>query len=107
MRRLTMATMNCVCGRSATTEIQIGWDRTANGGAGGGVYEPLCDECYAETPEAAAHRRRYGEIVQAVEAGLYRREICHGHIRWTHRDGQFHDEETHRRLLVDPYGIHG
>lgn len=43
------------CGRPATAEVQVGWDRKANGGAGGGVYRPVCEECYSETDEARQH----------------------------------------------------
>lgn len=42
----------CGCGAPATTEVQVGWDRHANGGAGGGVYEPVCDTCWPETADA-------------------------------------------------------
>lgn len=102
-----MTALICGCGRPATTEIQCGWDHTANGGAGGGVYEPLCEGCYSETDEAAYHRAVYAEIVQDVYHGRYSRTVLHGHGRWTGPAGRFHDDQTHHRLLTDPYGVHG
>lgn len=35
----------CWCGKPAVTEEQIGWIPQANGGAGGGKYEELCNDC--------------------------------------------------------------
>lgn len=58
---MTIKTL-CLCGREATTEVQSGWDPTANCGAGGGVYEPLCEECYAGRLET------YAELVARHKA---------------------------------------
>jgi hypothetical protein len=103
----TMTTYHCGCGRAATTQLQCGWDAAANGGAGGGQYEPLCEEYYSRTEAAAAHEALYAEIVQTVYHGLYVRTVLHGHVRWVGPGGRFLDEDSHHRLLVDPYGIHG
>ena len=36
----------CRCGQPATTEVQVGWFPAANGGAGGGQYDEVCERCY-------------------------------------------------------------
>ncbi len=57
----------CGCGQPATTEIQCGWHNGPTAHQSGGQYEEMCEACYAETGEAAAHRRQHG-ILRACEA---------------------------------------
>lgn len=61
----------CGCGAAAATELQVGWDADLNGGAGGGLYEPLCDRCHAQTPDGLRHAAAYGETVEEIHLGLW------------------------------------
>lgn len=99
-------TCTCACGRPATTQIQTGWDATANNGAGGGVYEDVCAGCYNDTPEAATHSANFANIIQDIHLGLYRPTVVHGECRWVGPGGSFFNIEDYQRLLTDPYKIY-
>lgn len=52
----------CPCGQPTVTEVQIGWDADLNRGAGGGIYDVMCEGCYQQhldrEDEVAALRLR-------------------------------------------------